>query len=153
AGVDVVDGYVEHRVSFAALGRRSDAAADIVAQVDHPVVHRVVGVDVPVEELGEEALQLAGVTTGDFEPDSHRVSFQTSIWGRGPGSPPTATIARRGRYRSQPCACASTAGAGRSRCMTRTSVPSPSAVSVTSTVLEPGVVQLSSPSQPPVNTP
>src|SRR5436190_1474823 len=109
---DVFDAHVEHRVAVpVALRRRADAACHVAAaDVGHPVVHRVVGVDLPAEELAEEALQGLRVATCDLEVDqwtAHVFSSYLSL-GSGPASPPAAAIERRPRYMSHPSACAAT---------------------------------------------
>lgn len=74
--LDVGDGDVEGDVAGIALGPLSDPTSDAdpvlgdVAVARHePVVHRVVGVDLPPEELRVERLQRSTVLTDDFEVD------------------------------------------------------------------------------------
>src|SRR4051794_25897509 len=51
-----------------ALGPAGDAAADAgLGWVDGPVVHRVVGVDAPAEQVAVELLQRLAVAAGDLE--------------------------------------------------------------------------------------
>ena len=76
---------VEGDVALVALGHvAGDAAADpdpILAQVllpiDRAVVHRVVGVDLPAEQLGVVAVKLVGVAADDLEVH-HRLSHRSS---------------------------------------------------------------------------
>src|SRR5215216_334055 len=152
--LQVVGLHVERDVGLV-LRVRSHASADalaVCAGVDDPVLHRVVGVDLPAEQLRVEVLQALAVLPHDLEVDYGMAHSDASLeLGSRPASPPAAAVASRGMYWSHPCAWASTASAGRSRCTSRTIVASPSGVKVTSTVLEPGGVMLSWFSQPHVN--
>jgi hypothetical protein len=74
SGLDV--GYldVERHVAVVALGTARDAPADpdavgvgVAVAGDDPVLELVVGVDVPVEQLGEVALKLLRVLPCDLE--------------------------------------------------------------------------------------
>src|SRR4051794_22317077 len=152
--LDVVDADVEHRVAGLALRGGADAAGDLVAEGDHAVVHLVVGIDLPAEQVAEETLQLGRVLAGDFEMNqgtAHVLSF-VSVFGSTPGSPPVAAIARRDMYWSQPwpCACAASS-LGRPLCTSRTCVPPSRGGKVISTVLEPGGVDIPPFSQPHVH--
>src|SRR6185295_6185451 len=73
--LDVGHGDVEGDVPAVALRALADAAADadvavgglVVLAVDHPVVHRVVAVDLPAEQLAVVLLQLLAVLADDLE--------------------------------------------------------------------------------------
>src|ERR671935_2202254 len=71
--------------------------------------------------------------------------------GSGPGSPPRATSARRGRKCFHPSSCAASAPSGNPAWVKRTMVSSPSGISSIVTVDDPGG-SCASPSQPHVNT-
>jgi hypothetical protein len=71
---DVVDRDVEGDMTLVAVGAAGDATADggsfrrgVVLAVDHPVLHRIVRVDLPAEELGVVLLQLLAVLTDHLE--------------------------------------------------------------------------------------
>src|SRR4051794_17861442 len=70
-GADVVDLNVEGDIAVALLAG-ADAAADagpVLGRGDHAVVHGVVGVDVPAEEVAVVALELLGVGANHLEVD------------------------------------------------------------------------------------
>src|SRR2546429_169250 len=66
--------HVKRDVALVAVGALAAAAADavraVVLGVDHPVVHLVVGVDLPTEQVGVVALQLVAVLADALEVDS-----------------------------------------------------------------------------------
>src|SRR5262249_37061210 len=113
-GLHIRDVHVERRVRTT-FGRLRDPAADTLATavgVDHAVVRRVVGVDLPAEQLGVELVGSRFVLDADLEVNNwvtHRLllfvrgsccSYVDSSpgdlsQGSGPGSPsPTVTASR-----------------------------------------------------------
>src|SRR5947209_17044528 len=81
-GLHVGDPVVEGDVTRIALRPSSDAATNSGAlatvAVNHPVVHRVIGVDLPSEQVGVKGLQRCAVLTDDLEVHywlSHDVSL------------------------------------------------------------------------------
>src|SRR5215210_9384799 len=101
--LDVGNRDVEGDVAFVAGRPAGDAAADariavgreVAVARHHPVVHLVVGVDLPVEELGVVLPQLVSVLANDLEVDyrlTHVLSFRCT---------PTKTAGRQKTHRRE----------------------------------------------------
>src|SRR5207245_505142 len=139
-GLGIVDLDIKRDMT-GSVGRRADAPGDgaVATRVNHAVVHRVVRIDLPIEQLAEELLEPLAVLADDLEVDdrithvprppgglvckrlSHTTCTTPSYWASATGSvrgtrpggrtPAPSAPPRRRRRRGRRCRCAAPAAA------------------------------------------